>query len=149
MRQIADHFDGMEVAERVQECFSFARWLNRFGVKMASETEKAQRTAVYILAEYLAATDLQVLSKDFESELGRSTQISWRLRQHFGLGSVATWEPDGESITEERVSSWLEAVARRYAFWPSQMAAIRALAVQGASPYEARQAARRAFGVAQ
>jgi hypothetical protein len=46
------------------------------------------------------------------------------------VNSDEGWEPEGGGLG-------------------SQMAAIKALASDGASPYEAKQAARRAFGVAQ
>jgi hypothetical protein len=77
----------------------------------------------------------------------------------FGLSSDEGWEPEegGEDLGQ-RIESWLSrlpVVERRLEMartnglgcYKSQMAAIRALACDGASPYEAKQAARRAFGL--
>jgi hypothetical protein len=44
------------------------------------------------------------------------------------------------------VEDWVARVARRRGVWPSQRAAISALVLHGASPTEARNAARAALG---
>jgi ABC-type ATPase involved in cell division len=67
--------------------------------------------------------------------------------EHFGVDGTGGWEPELPSADGLRsaIETWVEKVAAKRGVWPSQAAAIRALALHGASPREAKAAAQAAY----
>jgi hypothetical protein len=63
------------------------------------------------------------------------------------VDGTGDWEPALPSADGLRpaVTQWVEKVAAKRGVWPSQAAAIRALVLHGASPREAKAAARAAY----
>ena len=72
-----------------------------------------------------------------------SEAIGWFL----GVDLTYPWEaemPRADSLGQ-RAEAWVEKVANAKGVWDSQAAAIKALVVHGASPYEANRVAKAAF----
>lgn len=126
-------------------------WLWRLAELMDEEDESdsARRNAVRELAEFLSSVGVVAEAYwEWEVELNNQSRIAWRLRKFYDLPSTSSWQPEereAASSLSARIASWLDTVSEQYRFWPSQTAAIKALALHCASPYEARQIARQAY----
>jgi hypothetical protein len=111
---------------------------------LAGEPEGSTGTVAYALARKIAWRRSEI-----KAEAGRSPvevlyeHICW----YFGVDGTRGWEAELPSADGLRsaIEAWVNTVTSKK-MWSSQAAAIKALALHNASPYEARQAARAAFG---
>jgi hypothetical protein len=100
--------------------------------------------ALAALARRVARMPLVVQVEDSQSrEEALAEALCWSL----GVDGTYGWHvelPSAESLRSP-VEDWVARVARQRGVWPSQRAAISALVLHGASPREARAAARATF----
>jgi hypothetical protein len=111
---------------------------------LADEPHGSIRTVMYALARKLAWRRSEI-----EAEEGRSPvevlyeHICW----YMDVDGTRGWEaelPSAEGL-RSAIGTWVNTVTSKR-MWSSQATAIKALVLHNASPYEARQAARAAFG---
>jgi hypothetical protein len=111
---------------------------------LADEPEGSIRTVAYALARKIAWRRAEI-----KAEEGRSPvevlyeHICWYL----GVDGTRGWDAELPSADGLRnaIETWVNKITSKK-MWGSQAAAIKALVLHNASPYEARQAARAAFG---
>jgi hypothetical protein len=114
------------------------------GGSLADEPEGSIRTVAYALARKIAWRRSEI-----KAEEGRSPvevlyeHICWFL----GVDGTRGWDAELPSADGLRsaIEAWVNKITSKK-MWSSQAAAIKALVLHNASPYEARQAARAAFG---
>lgn len=104
---------------------------------VADESEGVALTVAHSLAEELVSRGLVINSR------GR---LVGEFAELFGVDGTGHWDPVLPTAQglRSRAEAWVEKV-EALNIWPSQKAAIKALVLQGASPGEARAAARAAF----
>jgi len=111
---------------------------------LADEPDGSVRAVARALARRVALMPVVVQVEDGQSrEEALAEALCWFLG---GDGTFGWHEelPSAESLRRP-VEDWVARVARQRGVWPSQRAAISALVLHGASPREARAAARATF----
>lgn len=111
---------------------------------LADEPEGSIRTVAYALARKLAWRRAEIKAEEDRSPV----EV---LHEHFcwylGVDGTRDWDAELPSAYGLRnaIEAWGNTVTSKR-MWSSQATAIKALVLHNASPYEARQAARAAFG---
>jgi hypothetical protein len=118
--------------------------LERLAEVLADESDGSVRAVARALARRVARMPLVVQVEDGQSrEEALAEALCWSL----GVDGTFGWHeelPSAESLRRP-VEDWVQRVVGKRGVWPSQRAAISALVLYGASPAEARNAARAAF----
>jgi hypothetical protein len=142
----ADVFDALmgvstEAPDEAQGAIEMMEYLAEV---LADESDGSVRGVARALARRVARMPLVVQVEEGQSrEAALAEALCWSL----GVDGTFGWQaalPSAESLRRP-VENWVARVARRRGIWPSQKAAISALVLHGASPTEARSAARAAF----
>ncbi|NIV31612.1 MAG: hypothetical protein GWN58_19635 [Anaerolineae bacterium] len=125
-----------------------ADWAIGVMERLAEAVEHEPDGSVRVVARALARR-LARMPLEFQVEDGRSREevLAETLAWSLGVDGSYGWHkelPSAESLRTP-VENWVRRVAARRTIWPSQKAAISALVLHGASPWEARNAARAAF----
>jgi len=127
--------DEAQCAIEMMECLADA---------VAGESDGSIRGVARALARRLARMPLEIQVEDgrFREET-LAEALCWSL----GVDGTYGWHdelPSAESLRRP-VEDWVGKMSRTSGIWPSQKAAVKALVLHGASPHEARAAARTAF----
>ena len=142
----ADVFDALlgVGTEAPPEAEAAIEMMERLAEVLADESDGSVRAVARALARRVARMPLVVQVEDGQSrEEALAEALCWSL----GVDGTYGWHeelPSAESLRHP-VENWVARVARQRGVWPSQRAAISALVLHGASPAEARNAARAAF----
>jgi hypothetical protein len=111
---------------------------------LADEPEGSIRTVAYALARKLAWRRSEIKAEESRSPVEVLYEyIYWYLGVDGTHGSEAG-QPSADGL-RNAIEAWVNTVTSKR-MWSSQAAAIKALVLHNASPYEARQAARAASG---
>jgi hypothetical protein len=118
--------------------------MERLAEVLAEESDGSIRGVARALARRVARMHLEIQVEDGQSrEDALAEALCWSL----GVDGTYGWHeelPSAESLRRP-VENWVARVNSQRGIWPSQKAAIGALVLHGASPVEARNAARAAF----
>jgi len=118
--------------------------MERLAEVLADEPDGSAQTVCSALARRLTKMGIRVRREDGQDP---SDALAEALCWAVGVDATREWVAPLPSAAGMRaaVEQWVEKVSARRDVWPSQKAAVTALVLHGASPQEARQAARAAF----
>jgi hypothetical protein len=111
---------------------------------LAAEPDGSVRTVARALANWVLKDGLKVKTVDGQAPY---EVLSEAFKWFLGVDLTYGWSAAEASAKgmEDRATAWVEQVTALRGVWPSQAAAVSALVLHGASPREARAAARATF----